>query len=29
MEKTFAITELSKNKIKIIGSGDNFASSFF
>ena len=29
MEKTFAIIELSKNKIKIIGSSDNFASSFF
>ena len=29
MEKTFAIIELSKYYIKIIGSSDNFASSFF
>ena len=27
--KTFAIIELSKYYIKIIGSSDNFASSFF
>ena len=29
MEKTFVITELSKYHIKIIGSSDNFTSSFF
>ena len=29
MEKTFVIIELSKHHIKIIGSSDNFASSFF
>ena len=29
MGKTFAIIELSKYYIKIIGSSDNFASSFF
>ena len=28
MEKTFAIIELSNYYIKIIGSSDNFASSF-
>ena len=29
MEKTFAIIELSKYYIKIIGSSDSFTSSFF
>ena len=29
MEKTFAIIELSKYYIKILGSSDNFASFFF